>query len=59
MKLRELVERIESFAPICIKQRFSEQTLYAGMGFDINWEYFEEYNVALIKSRNDTIYIYV
>ena len=59
MKLRELVERIESFAPICIKRRFTEETLYAGMGFDINWSQFEDYSVEMVKSRNDTIYIYV
>ena len=59
MKLRELVETIESFAPICIKRRFTEETLYAGMGFDINWSQFEDYSVEMIKSRNDTIYIYV
>lgn len=59
MKLKELVDRIEALALICIKQSFTEQTLYEGMGFDINWEYFEKYDVAFIKSRNDTIYIYV
>lgn len=59
MKLRDLVERLESFTPLCIKRRFTEETLYAGMGFDINWEQFDTYTVEMIKSRNDTIYIYV
>lgn len=59
MKLRDLVEKLESFTPLCIKRRFTEETLYAGMGFDINWEQFDTYTVEMIKSRNDTIYIYV
>ena len=59
MRLMELIDTIESYGVICIKRRFTENTLYKGTGFDINWQNLPDAEVGLIKTRNDIIYIYI